>query len=189
MGWNHQLDHFKSTFQSELRFRSRGFSWNHPSKSPDNFVPLNDLTPSKNTAGCLDLFVNVFSNKKKEVWKPFPFKTNNRTKTWLTFLVRYLIGNHFISQKNNLYPTKKKAKWLFYPFLHLVFTSKKNGLRKFYRHKVLPLGYANVVTRVPHISRMWPWWVWKNRRPLEEHLWRVTRVFFTPISGVISPYF
>ena len=36
---------------------------------------------------------------------------------------------------------------------------------------------------------MWPWWVWKNRRPLEEHLWRVTRVFFTPISGVISPLF
>ena len=85
MGWNHQLDHFKSTFQSGLRFRSHGFSWNHPSNHAFKWPYT-----AENTAGCLELFADVFCNKKKKVSKPFPFKTN-RTKTWLTFLVRSLL--------------------------------------------------------------------------------------------------
>ena len=107
----------------------------------------------------------------QNTWPYTAFKTN-RTQIWLTFLVSY---HHWkvvvFHKKSNLYPTKKeKIELTFLSALHLVliFPIKKNEETAFgnsWRHKVLHLGYANVVIKVLHISRMWLWWVWKNRRP------------------------
>ena len=87
----------------------------------------------------------------------------------------YIVENRFVSRKKKVTCTQptKKMEMTFYicPSPWCLFFShpkkKRNGkiLGNSCRHKVQHLGYVNVVIKVPHISRMWLWWVWKNRRP------------------------
>lgn len=134
-------------FKMSQDFEALGFSWNHPSKLTWEFcAKIHDLAPpSKRIVPKPDL----------HCWKSFCFMKKKE-----------LVPNQQKNGNDFLYP----------PFTWCLLFShpkkKRNGkiLGNSRRHKVLHLGYANVVIKVPHISRMWLWWVWKNRRPLEEYL-------------------
>ena len=131
-------------------FEALGFSWNHPSQLTwECCAKIHDLTPlSKRIVPKPDLHFLWATIVGKVVWfhkKRNLYPTNQPKKMEMTFYICPLLGVYY-------FPIQKK---------------KRNGkiLGNSWRHKVLHLGYVNVGIKVPHISRMWLWWVWKNRRP------------------------